>query len=100
MGEKVQMAHPWISPTTVTGALTCTTLDSRISTSLVFSHISRINASCKSCFSRSWSIHASRLNGAIKRLRVPGKGEWVFEAVWLKLPIHWDLGQGHSNVLE
>lgn len=60
--------HPCMSPTTVTGALTCTTLDSLISTSLVFSHISLNRASCSSCFRRSCSMHASRSKGAIRSI--------------------------------
>ena len=59
------MTHPCISPTTVTGALTWTTLDSRIRTSFVFSHISRSSASCKSCLRRSCWMQASRSKGAI-----------------------------------
>jgi hypothetical protein len=58
-------AHPCISPTTVTGALTCTTLDSLMRTSFVFAQISRKRASCKSCLRRSCSIHASRSKGAM-----------------------------------
>ena len=42
-----------------------TTLDSRISTSFVFSHISRSRTSCRSCFRKSCEIHASRSKGAI-----------------------------------
>ena len=45
----------------------CTTLDSRIRTSFVFSHISRSNASCKSCFRRSCWMQASRSKGAMSR---------------------------------
>lgn len=59
------MTHPWISPTTVTGALIWTTLDSRMRTSFVFSHISRSKTSCRSCFLNSCEIHASRSKGAI-----------------------------------
>lgn len=65
------MTHPCMSPTTVTGALTWTTLDSRIRTSFVFSHISRTRASCRSCFRRSCWIQASRSKGAMQlRLRL------------------------------
>lgn len=63
--SQADSSHPWISPTTVTGALTWTTLLSRISTSFVFSQISRRSASCSSCLRMSCSMHASRLNGAI-----------------------------------
>lgn len=45
----------------------CTTLDSRMRTSFVFSHISRSNASCKSCFRRSCWMQASRSKGAMSR---------------------------------
>lgn len=68
------MTHPWMSPTTVTGALTCTTFDSRMSTSFVFSHISRSSASCSSCFRSNCSMQASRSKGAIAE---DGQGEGV-----------------------
>jgi hypothetical protein len=55
-----------MSPTTVTGALTCTTLDSRMRTSFVFSHISRRRASWSNCLWRSCWMHASRSKGAIE----------------------------------
>jgi hypothetical protein len=62
---KFGAAHPCISPTTVTGALTCTTLDSLMRISFVFAQISRKRASCKSCLRSSCSIHASRSKGAM-----------------------------------
>lgn len=65
MGYNNTGTHPCISPTTVTGALTCTTLLSCINTSFVFSQISRKSASCRSCFFSSRCIHASRSKGAI-----------------------------------
>lgn len=62
--------YPWISPTTVTGALTCTTFDSLINTSFVRSHISRTRVSCSSCFRSNWSMQESKLNGAILRILI------------------------------
>lgn len=59
------MTHPCMSPTTVTGALTWTTFDSRIRTSFVFSHISLSSASWRSCLRSNCWIQASRSKGAI-----------------------------------
>ena len=63
------MTHPCMSPTTVTGALTWTTFDSRMRTSFVFSHISLSSASWRSCFRSSCWIQASRSKGAIAGIR-------------------------------
>ena len=52
-----QETHPCISPTTVTGELTCTTLLSLINTSFVFSHISLNSASPNNCLFETCSIH-------------------------------------------
>ncbi len=65
--------HPWISPTTVTGALTCTTLLSLINTSFVFSHISLSNASPRSCFLYSCSMQASRSKAPIHEMEAEGE---------------------------
>lgn len=54
-----EITHPWISPTTVTGAEMWTTLLSRMRTSLVFSQISRRRASPRSRFWRSLEMQAS-----------------------------------------
>lgn len=81
------LTDPWMSPTTVTGALTCTTFDSRIRTSLVFSHISRRSTSCNSCFLRSWAMQASRSKGAILWLlwKMRACDDHYFGSVWLCL---------------
>src|SRR5688572_14157173 len=51
---------PWMSPTTVTGARTCTTLLSRMSSSLVFAHIASMTDSARSSFLYSRDMHSSR----------------------------------------
>ena len=44
--DRSKRTHLCMSPMTVTGTETCTALDSLMSTSFVFSHISRRRASC------------------------------------------------------
>ena len=54
-----KMTDPCMSPTTVTGAERCTTLDSRIKSSFTFSHTSFTAGSASSCFLHRRSMHES-----------------------------------------
>lgn len=60
---------PWISPTTVTGALMCTTLLSFMRSSFVLAHIASMTDSASSSFFESRDMHSSRSTVAMRSQR-------------------------------
>ncbi|KAH8640083.1 hypothetical protein IG631_03024 [Alternaria alternata] len=60
-----------MSPTTVTGALICTTLLSFMSSSLVFAHIASTTDSASSSFFDRRDMHSSRSTVAAKMSAQP-----------------------------